>query len=111
MNADLCPGLSTRGYVAGVRILELERIVVWGNEPGGGMLGVCVPFYGKPAIPGNGSMAGICAGSPREVERVHARALELGGSAEGAQDDRGNGFYAGCFRDPDGNKLVAYHLA
>ena len=27
---------------------------------------------------------------------------------EGAAGDRGDGFYAGYFRDPDGNKLCAF---
>jgi len=44
------------------------------------------------------------------VDRVHARALELGGSDEGAPGDRGGGFYAGYFRDLDGNKLNVFHF-
>lgn len=93
------------------RILEYERIVIWSDAPGGGMLGVCTPFDGRPASPGNGCMAGIRTGSTGAVDRLHAKALELGGTDEGSPGDRGNGFYAGYFRDLDGNKLVAYHLA
>ena len=97
--------------VAGARrILEYDRIVIWSNEPGGGMLGVCTPFNGQPATPGNGCMAGIRVDSTDVVDRLHAKALQLGGSDEGAPGDRGNGFYAGYFRDLDGNKLVAFHL-
>ena len=36
---------------------------------------------------------------------MHARALELGGTDEGAPGERWPGFYAGYFRDLDGNKL------
>ena len=35
-------------------------------------------------------------------------ALANGGTDEGAPGDRGGGFYAGYFRDPDGNKLNAF---
>ena len=98
--------------VAGARrILEYDRIVIWSNEPGGAMFGVCTPFNGQPATPGNGCMAGIRADSNDVVDRLHAKALELGGSDEGGPGDRGNGFYAGYFRDLDGNKLVAFHLS
>jgi catechol 2,3-dioxygenase-like lactoylglutathione lyase family enzyme len=93
------------------RIMNLDRIIIWSNDPRAGMLGVCLPHNGQPAVAGNGVMVGLNAGSSAAVDRVHARALALGGSDEGAPGDRGNGFYAGYFRDPDGNKLVAYHLA
>jgi predicted lactoylglutathione lyase len=55
-------------------------------------------------------MVGINVGSHEGFDRFHAKALALGGSDEGAPGDRGNGFYAGYFRDLDGNKLVAYSL-
>jgi hypothetical protein len=92
------------------QILVLDRIVIWSNQPGGGMLGVCLPYDGRPAVVGNGAMVGINVGSHEGVDRFHAKALALGGSDEGAPGDRGNGFYAGYFRDLDGNKLVAYSL-
>src|SRR3546814_4647665 len=43
-----------------------------------------------------------------QVQRLHAIALAHGGSDEGAPGPRGEGFYAGYFRDPDGNKLNAF---
>jgi predicted lactoylglutathione lyase len=42
------------------------------------------------------------------VDRIHALALRLGGTDEGAPGPRGEGFYAGYFRDLDGNKLNAF---
>jgi len=98
------------GEIGARRIVDYERIVIWSNEPGGGMLGVCLPFDGRPAAVGNGAMVGINVGSNEAVDRFHAKALALGGSDEGPPGDRGNGFYAGYFRDLDGNKLVAYHI-
>ncbi len=92
------------------RIIDYDRIVIWSNEPGGGMLGVCLPFDGRSAVVGNGAMVGITVGSNALVDRFHAKALALGGTCEGPPGDRGNGFYAGYFRDLDGNKLVAYHV-
>ncbi len=39
---------------------------------------------------------------------LHAKALELGGTDEGAPGPSGDGFYAAYFRDLDGNKLNAF---
>ncbi len=47
--------------------------------------------------------------SPEIVQKLHARAVELGAADEGAPGPRGeDGFYAGYFRDLDGNKLNAF---
>jgi len=43
-----------------------------------------------------------------KVDRLYRKALELGGKDEGAAGPRGEGFYAGYFRDLDGNKLNAF---
>lgn len=42
------------------------------------------------------------------VHQLHAKALELGGQDEGAVGLRGSKFYAGYFRDLDGNKLNVF---
>ena len=47
--------------------------------------------------------------STEKVDALHAKALELGGTDEGAPGLRGDNFYAGYFRDLDGNKLNAFH--
>ena len=39
-----------------------------------------------------------------------ARPLQLGGKDEGAPGPRGEGFYAGYFRDLDGNKLNFFYM-
>ena len=68
------------------------------------------PYDGNPASAGNGNMAAIAADSRETVDRLHARALELGGSDDGAPGLRtpeGPGaFYGAYFRDLDGNKSV-----
>jgi predicted lactoylglutathione lyase len=55
-------------------------------------------------------MPAIRAESKAQVDAIHAKALELGATDEGAPGPRGDGFYAGCFRDLDGNKLNAFFL-
>ena len=62
------------------------------------------PFDGKPATNGNGTMIGFSVGSAQEVRRVHDLALSLGGTCEGAPDQRGPRFSAYA-RDLDGNKI------
>jgi len=44
------------------------------------------------------------------VQRVHGKALELGARDEGPVGPRGDGFYAGYFRDLDGNKLNVFFM-
>ncbi len=72
------------------------------------------PYDGNPATAGNGNMAAIAADSRETVDRLHARALALGGTDEGAPGLRtpeGPGaFYGAYFRDLDGNKLCAFRM-
>ncbi len=55
-------------------------------------------------------MVAIPAGSREKVDEMHARAMEMGASDEGAPGERMPVFYGGYFRDPDGNKAVFYHM-
>ena len=85
--------------------------VAWapsGDQPS---VAVTVPFDGRPATVGNGVMVALHVKTRAEVQKVYARALELGGTDEGAPGPRGNseeGFYAAYFRDLDGNKLNVF---
>ena len=90
------------------RILEDNTFIAWGRsmkEPG---VSIAKPFDGNAATVGNGVMVAIAVDTPDKVDALHARALELGGSDEGAPGPRGDQFYAGYFRDLDGNKLNAF---
>jgi len=89
------------------RMMETERFIAWG-KPGGAGIGLTQPFDGKPASVGNGVMVALEAKDKAQVDRLHQLALSLGGRDEGAPGPRGEGFYAGYFRDPDGNKLNAF---
>ena len=73
------------------------------------------PFDGKPATVGNGVMTAIAAENPAAVDRLHTKALELGGTDDGAPGVRAdplsglNVYYIDYFRDLDGNKLNFYY--
>jgi predicted lactoylglutathione lyase len=55
-------------------------------------------------------MVALAMDSREKVDALYARAIELGAADEGAPGPRGDGFYAGYFRDLDGNKLNAYFM-
>lgn len=96
--------------VGAKRMMENERIILWGTA-GAPMLAVCKPFDGSAASVGNGVMVALAASSAEQVAALHAKALELGGTDEGAPGPRGDGgMTIGYFRDPDGNKLNAIHM-
>jgi len=90
------------------RLWESPRGIAWGVAWDRPSVGVMTPFDGKPATVGNGTMVALVVDSKEKVERLHRKALELGGSDEGPVGPRGDGFYAGYFRDPDGNKLNVF---
>lgn len=86
---------------------------IYAITPGKPMFGVVAPVNGEPATVGNGTMISFSADSRQQVDRFHAKALELGAANEGAPGVRGDnpdGFYGGYFRDPDGNKLCVYRV-
>ena len=89
---------------------EPGRFIAWATEPNTPMVSVIKPFDGKPATVGNGVMVALAASSKAQVDAVHKKALALGGKDEGAPGPRGPGFYAGYFRDLDGNKLNAFFM-
>jgi catechol 2,3-dioxygenase-like lactoylglutathione lyase family enzyme len=90
------------------RIMDFGRGYAWGVAMDKPALGVMKPFDGKAASVGNGTMVAIVVDSRDKVDRLHRKALELGGKDEGAAGPRGEDFYAGYFRDLDGNKLNAF---
>ena len=97
--------------VGGKRALTTDRSIGWVGPKGAPMLMIMKPFDGKPATAGNGSMVALSAGSPEQVAAIHAKALALGGTDEGAPGPRGEGaFHCGYFRDLDGNKFNAFFM-
>ena len=92
------------------RTMEWPGFIAWG-EAGKPGLAVVAPHDGQPASVGNGTMVALAAASPKQVDRLHALALSHGGRCEGPPGPRNDWFYAGYFRDPDGNKLNAFHTS
>lgn len=95
------------------RFMEHEGyFVAWAPSPDAPSVAVSVPFNKEPATVGNGVMVALFMDSPEQVDALYHKALALGGTDEGAPGFRpaGNtsGFYAGYFRDLDGNKLNAF---
>jgi catechol 2,3-dioxygenase-like lactoylglutathione lyase family enzyme len=91
---------------------DMGGFTMWGSgfdKPG---LAVTSPYNQQPAVAGNGNMAAIAVGSRANVDKLHAKALELGGTCEGPPGVRGDegdqAFYGAYFRDLDGNKLAAF---
>ena len=93
------------GEMGAKRMMENEQFVAWSVKPDQPGLGVTKPFDKKPATVGNGVMVALMVDSTGNVDALHRKAMQLGGSNEGAPGPRGEGFYAGYFRDLDGNKL------
>ncbi len=85
------------------------NMAAWGESRNDIAFCVATPFDGEDATVGNGSMIALKMKDRDAVDKIHAKALELGGADEGAAGPRGDhGFYGGYFRDLDGNKLNAY---
>ena len=93
------------------RVMEFDTFIAWGVSMDTPSVSVTKPYDGNEATVGNGVMVALVVGSRDKVDRIHAKALELGGTDEGAPGFRGDesmGFYAGYFRDLDGNKLNVF---
>ncbi len=97
------------GELDAKRALEMETFIAWAITPDQPMLSIIKPFDGNPATVGNGVMVGLLMKSREQVDAFYNKALALGATDEGAPGPRGEeGFYAGYFRDLDGNKLNAF---
>ena len=100
------------GSIGAGRVLEEENyFIAWAPAPNSPSVAITVPFNKEKATVGNGVMVALFMQSVEQVNAFHARALALGGSNEGDPGFRpaGNtsGFYAGYFRDLDGDNFYA----
>jgi predicted lactoylglutathione lyase len=96
------------GVVGAKRTMETEKFVAWGTAPNAPMLFIIKPADGNKATIGNGVMIALAAKNNEEVDKVYNKAISLGAKCEGPAGPRGEGFYAGYFRDADGNKLCSF---
>lgn len=96
--------------IGGKQLFGQDRIKFYGTRPGKAMLAVCTPYDGEPQSCGNGVMVSIDAGDRATVDRLYAKARELGAADEGEPGERLPIFYGAYVRDPDGNKLCFYEM-
>ena len=93
------------------RMMEFDSFIAWGEMDGAAGIALTQPFDGQAATVGNGTMVAFQVDSPEKVQEIYDIAIANGGSDEGAPGPRGDdGFYAGYFRDPDGNKLNVFTM-
>ncbi len=90
------------------RMMEFDGFIAWGTPGGGAGIGLTKPFDGNAPSVGNGVMVALQAKDKDQAHRLYDIALANGGSDEGPPGPRGDTFYGGYFRDPDGNKLNAF---
>ena len=90
------------------RLWDFGRGIAWGVAQDKPSLAIMKPYDGNAATAGNGVMVALAVDARETVDRVYQKALALGGKDEGAAGPRGEGFYAGYFRDLDGNKLDVF---
>ena len=101
------------GSVGAGRLMEFgENFTLYGaswERPG---VAVCKPYNGEAATTGNGTMVALVMDSRDKVDALYAKALELGGTCEGAPGLRSpegpQAFYGAYFRDLEGNKFCAF---
>jgi len=86
-----------------------DKNVGWGWGIGTPMFIVTRPFNQEPATSGNGTMVSFDTESPEQVDKLHAKTLEMGGLNEGDPGMRGANMYVGYCRDLNGNKFNFIH--
>src|ERR1700761_9637715 len=70
------------------RMMGGDRFVAWSIRPDLPGFGVTLPFDERAATIGNGSMVALVVDSRDKVHALHAKALALGATDEGAPGER-----------------------
>ncbi len=91
------------------RFMENEQFIAWSTAAGQPAVSVSKPYDGNPATVGNGVMVALVVDSTEKVDTIYNKAIALGATCEGPPGLRMEGFYAGYFRDLDGNKLNVFN--
>ncbi len=88
-----------------------DRITMWMSEDGSKViLATAIPYDGKTASHGNGTMKGIPLDSHEAVDEMYAKAIELGATDDGEPGQRAGNFYGAYVYDLDGNKLCFFNF-
>jgi len=98
------------GAIGAKRTMEFPSAIFWGVNPKLPSMGLCKPYDGNAATVGNGVMVALPVDSKEKVHALYDKAIALGAKDEGPAGPRGDNFYAGYFRDLDGNKLAVFTI-
>lgn len=96
--------------IGGKQLMGMDRIKFYGTSPDAAMLAICIPYDEQPPQCGNGNMVAIPGGGREGVDRLYAKAIELGATDEGEPGERMPIFYGAYVRDLDGNKLCFFEM-
>ena len=96
------------GEIGAKQLMGMDRIKFYGTGEGA-MLAICIPYDEQAQNPGNGNMIAIPADRPT-VDKLYAKAIELGATDEGEPGERMPVFYGAYVRDLDGNKLCFFEM-
>ncbi len=97
------------GEIGGSQLMGMDRIKFYGTGEGA-MLAICIPYDEQAQHCGNGNMVAINGGDRSTVDKLYAKAMELGATDEGEPGERMPVFYGAYVRDLDGNKLCFYEM-
>ena len=88
-----------------------DRITMWMSEDSSKViLAIAIPYDGKTASHGNGTMKAIPLDSHEAVHEMYAKAIELGATDDGEPGPRAGHFYGAYVYDLDGNKLCFFNF-
>lgn len=92
------------------RFMEDDTFIAWAASPDQPAISITKPFDGNAATIGNGVMVAMQVDSAEKVDALYEKAMSLGATDEGKPGFRSDNFYAGYFRDLDGNKLNFFYF-
>jgi len=98
------------GEMGAKRLMDFGTFVMWGTGMDKPMVALPKPYDKKPATIGNGTMVALGCSSKEKVDKLYKKVMELGATDEGKPGPRGDGFYAGYWRDLDGNKFNFFYM-
>ncbi len=98
------------GEVGAKRLMDMDRIKFYGTAPDAAMLAICIPYNEEAQNCGNGNMVASPGGDRAGVDKLYAKAIELGATDEGEPGERMPVFYGAYVRDLDGNKLCFFEM-
>ena len=91
--------------MGGKELFDNGRLYFYGTDMANPMIAIGGPYNGETATNGNGTMVAIHGGDNENIDRLYAKAIELGATDEGEPGQRMPIFYGAYVRDFDGNKL------